>query len=149
MKDYDMDYPYYDPPLKVPNALDPVEDKRASIDDIKRLNEVASANYDYHLAEVNYELRFGLSPWLTDWTEGPQYGQRATQHGGATAVLLECLKRDITVSRLWKIDDPLLEHPFVINDRLPTEEEQQEHIAKLKRWRKDILERKRQHRQNQ
>ncbi len=101
-----MEYIYYDPPLKEPNAFDPVEDKRASLEDVGKLEDESGANYDYHLADIDYALRFGVEPWLTDWTDGPDYSHMALLHGGATAVLLECLKRNLTITKLWKLDDP-------------------------------------------
>ena len=163
-----MKYIYYDPPLKEPNALNPDDDERASLEDIKSLEEEAGANYDYHLADIDYALRFGVEPMITDWTDGPHYGHAALLHGGSTAVLLECLKRNITITKLWKLDDPhgllseLLSYPGY-NNHLTEEERQKyidlidrpfsgsydENIARLKKQREEILEWQRQRKQSQ
>ena len=163
-----MEYIYYDPPLKEPNAFDPGDDRRASLEDIKRIEDESWANYDGHLAHIDYALRFGVDPDLGGYIDGPDWYRMALLHGGATAVLLECLKRNVTITKLWKLNEPngplaeFLTHPYYRH--LPTKEllqrlidsvdrpftgSYEENIARLKRQREEILELRRKRQQSQ
>ena len=141
MENYEMAYPYYDPPLKVPNILDPNGDERARIDDVKKIDNMSVENYDLELIEVEYILHFGTRPYLEDYLYSTQYRQLALLHGGRASVLLECLKRNVTVSELWEIDDPALERTI--------ETSKDERIKKLNERRTWLLEQKSKLRQRQ
>ena len=103
-----MKYPYYDPPLKFYTYYDEPDEEpetRATIEDILALEEESDINGNLSLAEIDYELHFGLSiafDLTINRIEEFNYNPYVISRGGSVAVYRECIRRNLDVDQLLK-----------------------------------------------
>ncbi|MCR5336201.1 MAG: hypothetical protein K6E42_06565 [Synergistes sp.] len=107
-----MKYTFYDPPLKYScfQKLNDPPETRASEEDIKKLEEESVGNYDVDLALIDYALHFGHVTVLDYYSGmidgiGLCYPEVAFCYGGCVAVYRECIKRNISINKLFGYDN--------------------------------------------